>query len=859
MLRVSIVMMWLVLVAAMSGCFPSIPDDAPDMAAPIPTVCKNGVWMSTPPLLVPASAPELQEYFDNPHRWAAQPELLAVANSGGDGGVGSGEFYIVSANGKTQQQSMVTSKERASITLFSLDHDHAASFKSPNAVVLDADITVKSITTADFTHDGQIDVAATLSSGAVAVFQGNGFGGLSPRSSNFIGMGAGAIAPIDCDGDGMPNALVGGPTNFIWWLHNGKGIVLGTAFSAAANLHGKPIAIATSAEDGRGGGIPFDLENDGAPDAVAAVDPGMGQMAYVEVLTGQKGMAACTFKSLGYPIGGTPQALAVADVTGDGAVDLILANLGTSPSLTILKNDGRGAFSEATNEGLPSLGQLDSNNQISIAIIDLNGDGHLDVVTANKRDSSETSFRRLDTASVFFNNMNPNNPFSKSPSANYYVGPNPTAVVNLGLQGPTGAPELAFATSGGIGLILAGVGPEIGTLHAPQVYRTSRSNLSDVEIGDVDGDGKLDVVAVSSDGMIGSIDIFLGDGLGTLRADGAKKTDLRWNVGVVAKSDAVVPNASLADLDDDKRLDVLLTGWDPGSNQSKLVWRLNKTSKGEPVDFGNEKSIPLGSELNGLAVGTFEKFAGKKLAAIVRDRDPDDSSPGKTGALFAVRFDSSGTPMPAAPWLVQYPFGLAVGDVTGDAYSEVVLFNQEPKPAGDMLGFTNMFRVLELDDSGNFATRSSMAAPDHAPSSVCLADMRKDRFSDVVGGDSAYDQVSMIPNASGGQFGDAIKISTDPAMPGSVVPMGSKAVGARDLDGDGLPDVVAVGDFAGPPWIAAAMNKGENNYTRPVRYLAGPDLRSMVLGDLNGDGRNDVVVGSYTYGFFTVLLSECAP
>jgi FG-GAP-like repeat len=83
------------------------------------------------------------------------------------------------------------------------------------------------------------------------------------------------------------------------------------------------------------------------------------------------------FTTLVIPVGGDPDALAVADVNHDGAADIIAANP-ESGTVTVLLGDGKGRFEKTSGSPFPA-GHLPSD----IGVGDFNGDGHPDLLIAN--------------------------------------------------------------------------------------------------------------------------------------------------------------------------------------------------------------------------------------------------------------------------------------------------------------------------------------------------------------------------------------------------------------------------------------------------------------------------------------------
>jgi hypothetical protein len=89
------------------------------------------------------------------------------------------------------------------------------------------------------------------------------------------------------------------------------------------------------------------------------------------------GPAAPSFRQVSIPVGVGPRWVSVADLNHDGNPDLIVANADAG-TLMMLLGDGKGNFREAPGSPV-SAGHLPND----IAIADMNGDGNLDIVIAN--------------------------------------------------------------------------------------------------------------------------------------------------------------------------------------------------------------------------------------------------------------------------------------------------------------------------------------------------------------------------------------------------------------------------------------------------------------------------------------------
>lgn len=220
---------------------------------------------------------------------------------------------------------------------------------------------------ADFNADGKLDLAvANSSSSFVSVLLGNGDGTLQAAVNYATGEGPQAVAIGDFNGDGKLDLAVAdqncnpscGPGFVSILLGNGDGTF-------------QPQVEYSSAQGPNSVGI-GDFNRDGKLDlAVAAGNGGGGTQ--VSVLLGN---GDGTFGSpVNYSTGLNPDAVVAADFNKDGILDLaVLNNIG---SVSILLGNGNGTFRTHVDY---STGSFPNGN---LVVADLNGDGNLDLAMAN--------------------------------------------------------------------------------------------------------------------------------------------------------------------------------------------------------------------------------------------------------------------------------------------------------------------------------------------------------------------------------------------------------------------------------------------------------------------------------------------
>jgi hypothetical protein len=217
-----------------------------------------------------------------------------------------------------------------------------------------------------------------------------------------------------------------------------------------------------------------------------------------------------------YPSGGPTESshIAVGDVNGDGALDLILPNcvtqtnpfcMGPDGAISVLLGNGDGTFQPAVNysTGTPT--------PWSVALADLNGDKKLDLVVANRGTSTVHG-----ALSVLLGNGDG----TFQPPRVFGIGP-AVSVSVADLNGDH-KPDLVAAFLGGDVEVWLGNGD--GTFRPPSQYMTGGQDAWSVAIADLNGDGKLDLAVANACPLSectpttqGSVGILLGNGDGTFR------------------------------------------------------------------------------------------------------------------------------------------------------------------------------------------------------------------------------------------------------------------------------------------------------------------------------------------------------
>ncbi len=188
------------------------------------------------------------------------------------------------------------------------------------------------------------------------------------------------------------------------------------------------------------------------------------------------------------------------------------------------------------------------------------------------------------------------------------------------------------------------------------------------------------------------------------------------------------------------------------------------------------------------------------------------------------------------------PRSVAIGDLDGDQAPDLVVASW---------GSDNLSVLLGVGD-GTFAGAVGYPAGG-GPASVAIGDLNGDQVPDLAAANSgpppAYDEsVSVLLGAGDGTFADAVYYAAGDE-PWSV------AIG--DLDDDQVPDLaVANAGYPNSGSVSVLLGVGDGTFADAVHYAAGDVPRSVAIGDLDGDGRCDLVTANQYSGDVSVLLNQ---
>jgi hypothetical protein len=637
-----------------------------------------------------------------------------------------------------------------------------------------------------------------------------------------------------------------------------------------------------------------DLNGDGKPDLALAVNEANVPNT-LQVWNNTSTGGVVSFAEVGsYTMPGVKQEgrIAIGDLDGDGRPDLVHAN--GSSRFHVLRN-----MSTSSAWGFAARQDLGIGFSMDVGIVDMNGDGKQDVVTLS-------SGNTVDNAYVFANQSSPGSisfasgaPFANGGSA-FYMD---MALADLDADG---APELAYTNYTGRAVFLAknaGAGgqPRIG----PFQWLDAGANINKVVFNDMDGDQRPDMVYAAGNAVtarlmqpalaprissLSAVDArpgqsitINGSGFSTTPTQNQVRFGATWGhiqsatatslqvtvptaasmqpVQVLRKSNMLygqsnrifVPSATAQrqvlqtgdfmvsdiNLAGSRAVDGTIIDLNDDRRPELVVLETNLASPVSIIqNFTEDEELNLANKISFIMAGGSEPYLRLRMADLDGDGLPDMIAL-RNGRL-EIRRNSSTTgniDFGGGPFfnLPQGGSDVEVADVDGDGRLDLIV-TPSISSTGDVY-------LLLNQGSGNGINLLP-------PRSIGFTS----GYTDLHIGDLNNDGRPELVLVS---FDGTLTVAGNQSLPGTplftqTLQTGTyprlMAVTIGDIDGDGRNDVVTAYDGSGTSVIAAAVLRntgtGDNiSFAAPQTLASNEGYDHIMLADLSGDGRPEIVLG----------------
>lgn len=557
-----------------------------------------------------------------------------------------------------------------------------------------------------------------------------------------------------------------------------------------------------------------------------------------------------------YPMGynSDPSAFVIGDFDNDHRLDIAISHNGTNNVLVL------SSYVTYPNASFAGRYSLEGNTiTSSMDVTDFDNDTHLDIVIPNEATNDVVIFLNLGDGTF---------PKQQTYNMGNFSGPN---FVITGDVNNDHHPDVIVALTriGRIGFLL---GNDNGSFVHGQTFDTRNKSLIIIlAVGDLNNDGNLDIVTAHYNG--GNLDLYFGFGDGTFSSGSEIFRKINFRLLYVRVSD----------MNNDQMLDVIVAGseiegggiavilgYGNGSFHDALfifaemvlfdtftIGDLNMDGRADIVYTSN--SLLCVGLLLGRGNGLFETVTKYYMPPFYRpcsvslgyynndtflDIVVDTASYFYSNSSINIYLGTGNGSFKASSKLsneqVTISSVVMFADLDNDHQQDIVI------DANGQIRVVDIFLVHYDGDFINEKSYTTGSSPH--PISISIADLNNDKQSDLIVANAGNEEIELLFLYDGSVFTNRSKLSTG-------LGSNSRSVTTADFNRDHLLDIAAID--ARHHTIKVYQGLGNGSFARENVYTTGSGStpKSMAVGDVNGDGRMDIIIANEEADDVAVFLA----
>ncbi|MDB6121118.1 MAG: putative Ig proteinputative calcium-binding proteinFG-GAP repeat protein [Pedosphaera sp.] len=188
------------------------------------------------------------------------------------------------------------------------------------------------------------------------------------------------------------------------------------------------------------------------------------------------------------------------------------------------------------------------------------------------------------------------------------------------------------------------------------------------------------------------------------------------------------------------------------------------------------------------------------------------------------------------------PAAVMAGDFNRDGFEDIAVANSG----------TNTISILKNQGNGTLGTATNFVVGSTAnpnPVAIAVGDFNRDNKLDLVVANYSENSVSILRGLGNGVFAAATNYA---------VGTGPRSVVVADVTGDGVVDILTANSTDGTLTILPGVTNGTFAAAVTITLFSGGDPQpyAAMTGDLNNDGRLDIVTANYNSNTVSILMAQ---